>query len=113
MLFMDKTINNWQQLISEEFKMAVNYTYTQKAADGTVTTLTITAVSDLLHTWIHAQGTAFAGAYAASHARKEAMIADHDITVAVHPPVDPEWKGYWDRFLSENNITQVLTDATA
>jgi hypothetical protein len=64
----------------------------------------------LLNTWLTAQSAEDRAEYTASAARTRAMLADYDVTVATHPPVDPAWKALWDRFLVEAGVEQTLED---
>ena len=91
--------------------MAVNYIYKKINEDGSKTLISITERWLLLQTWLAAQSEADRAEYADSAARTKTMVEGYDITVATHPPVDPVWKAFWDRFLVEAGVEQTLEDA--
>lgn len=91
--------------------MSINYTYHKINEDGSKTLLSLPGRWALFQSWLAAQSEADRTEYAASAARTKSMVEGYDITVASHPPVDPVWKAYWDRFLVEAGVEQTLEDA--
>lgn len=91
--------------------MALNYTYHKINEDGSKTLLTLAERWVVFQTWLSAQSAEDRTEYTASAARTKAMLEGYDVTVATHPPVDPVWKSYWDRFLVEAGVEQTLADA--
>jgi len=90
--------------------MSIKYTYFKINEDGSKTELTLKERFALLEAWLNAQGPEVKAAYNTAHARNLASLEGHDVSVAIHPPVDPEWKAFWDRFLVEAKLEQVLSD---
>jgi hypothetical protein len=91
--------------------MAINFTYHKINEDGSKTLLSLPERWVLFRTWLSAQSAEDRAEYPASAARTKAMLEGYDVTVASHPPVDPVWKGLWNRFLVEAGVEQTLTDA--
>jgi hypothetical protein len=90
--------------------MSIRYTYYKINEDGSKTLLDLPQRFALLQTWLNDQGSEVKAAYNTAHARNLAQLAGQEISPAIHPPVDPEWKAFWDRFLVEANLEQVLSD---
>jgi hypothetical protein len=91
--------------------MAVNYIYKKINEDGSKTLLTLSGRWALFQTWLSTQSAADRAEYTASATRTKAMLEGYDVTVATHPPVDPVWKAFWDRFLVEAGVEQTMEDA--
>jgi hypothetical protein len=91
--------------------MSINYIYKKINEDQSKTLLSLTERWALFQTWLAAQSAEDRAEYIASAARNKAMLEGYDLTVAVHPPVDPVWKAYWSRFLTDAGVEQTMEDA--
>jgi hypothetical protein len=90
--------------------MAIIHTFNKINEDGSKTELTLAARSALVNTWLAGLTAEEQVAFHAAHARKIAMTAGQDETLAARPAVDPEWYAFWERFKSEMGVEQIDTD---
>ena len=91
--------------------MALKHTFYQTDANDSRVEISLPARYQLLQTWIAGLTQEDRDAWYASVIRTEAMVSGIEQSLTVLPPVDAVWKTMWERFKTENNLEQVMSDA--